>query len=263
MLLPLLLALAPACTPLPGLDPLITPETQFVLFGEYHGTVEMPGAVADALCSAAATGRPLILGIEMHAGNQSALDTYLRSDGSDSARTALLEAPGWREEGGRTTGAILDLIEASRRLARSGRQVEILAFDPVEVVTGTSMEREAGMAERLRAAVARRPNGLAIVLTGVGHASREPWSSYTPPFPALGGLLPRDRSLVLAFARPGGSYWGCAAPDGTRDGCKPYAMPVREPVAPRGVRADPGLRAGYDGVYSAGAQYTPSRPARG
>jgi len=252
----------PACTPLPGLAPLITADVEYLLFGEYHGTVEMPGAVADALCSALATRRPVVLGIEMDQLNQPWLDAWLASDGGSEAKAALLAAPGWAESGGRTTEAILGLVDSARRLARAGRDVTLLAFDPVSI-SGTSAAREAGMARLLRAAAEGRPHSLVIALTGVGHASRTGWTSYTPPFDALGGLLPKARTRSFAFARPGGFYWGCQSPDGTRDGCKPYAMPVREPVAPRGVRLDPAAREGFDGIYSAGAAYTASRPARG
>lgn len=254
-------AAAPACTPLPGLAPLITSEIGYLLFGEYHGTVEMPAVVADALCAASTTKRPLILGIEMDRANQPWMAAFLRSDGGEAARAALLTAPGWREEGGRSTEAILGLIDAARRMARDGHDIAIIAFDPV-TIPGTSAAREAGMADLLRGALERRPGGLVVALTGGGHAGRLPWTSYTPNFDALGGLLPKNRSLSFAFARPGGNYWGCHAPDGKRDGCKPYAMSVREPVTPRGLRLDPTAREGFDGVYSSGSAYTPSRPAK-
>lgn len=251
----------PACTPLPGLDPLITADVEYLLFGEYHGTVEMPGLVADALCNGVATRRPVVLGIEMDQVNQPWFDAWLASDGGSAARAALLAAPGWAEAGGRTTEAIFGLADSARRLARGGSDVTLVAFDPVSI-SGTSAEREAGMARLLRTAAQRRPRGLVIALTGVGHASRTGWTSYAPRFDALAGLLPKARTRSFAFARPGGAYWGCQAPDGQRDGCKAYAMPVREPVPPRGVRLDPAAREGFDGIYSAGAAYSASRPAR-
>jgi hypothetical protein len=237
------------------------PEIDYLLFGEYHGTVEMPGIVADALCTAAATNRHLILGVEMDQANQPWLDKFVSSDGGPEARAALLAAPAWNEPGGRTTQAIVELIDFARRLARAGHEISIIAFDPV-TISGTTAAREAGMSLLIRRAVERRPGSLAIALTGVGHAGRLPWASYTPPFDALGGLLPRHRLLTFAFARPGGSYWGCQSPDGRRDGCKPYAMPMREAVTPRGVRHDSAAREGFDGVYSPGSLYTASRPAK-
>ena len=262
-----LAAAAPAvteCAPLPGLEPVMArADLKFLLIGEYHGTVEMPGVAGDALCAAVATGRPVILGIEFPPANQPQLDAYLASDGGTEARTALLAAPAWAEEGGRTTEAILALIERGRQLARVGRPVTIVAFDRIPAPT-LSAEREAGLAAGLANAQMRVPGSLVVALTGLGHADKEGWISQSPPFLAAGGLLPGAHTVSLAFARPGGQYWGCHAANGDRtQGCTAYDMPPREPVPARGIRLDPTLRSGFDGVYSHGGTYTASPPARG
>jgi hypothetical protein len=259
-----LIAAAPAhaaCPPLPGMEAVLDrPGLQFLLFGEYHGTAEMPGLVADALCSAAAKGRPVVLGIEFDSRAQPALDAYLRSDGGVEARAALLKAEVWREEGGRTTAAILDLIETARRLGRR-HKLGIVAFDAAPE-PGTSARREAAMADAVRQAAGRVPGALVIALTGAGHAGKAAWTSYTPPFPSAGQLLPAERTIALSFARPGGRFWGCRPADGgASEGCKPYDMPAREPVAARGIVMDPSIREGFDGIYSAGARYSASKPA--
>lgn len=249
------------CAPVPGLEARIAdPKLDYLLVGEYHGTNEMPGLAADAMCAAAATGRPTVLGVEFTPDTQPFLDAYLASDGGQRARAALLEAPAWREKGGRTTMAILAMIERARLLAQAGRPVRIAAFDTVPQPT-ISQEREAGMAKGLAAAQAGRPGSLVVALTGAGHADKEGWVSRTPPITSAGGLLPQDRVLSITFARPGGQYWGCSAPDGdAARGCTSYAMPVREPVAARGIIWDPKLRGGFDGVYSVGSAYTASTP---
>lgn len=249
------------CQPLPGIDDLVARSgLRFLLIGEYHGTAEMPAVAGDALCAAVATARPVILGIEFAPDNQAHLDAYLASDGGDGARDALLQAPAWREAGGRATQAILALIERGRRFARAGRPVTIVAFDRIPV-PALSPEREAGLAAGLANAQMRVPNSLVVALTGLGHADKEGWISQTPPFLAAGGLLPAAHTVSLAFARPGGRYWGCHAADGDRArGCTAYDMPAREPVAARGILLDPSLRGGFDGVYSAGAPYTASTP---
>lgn len=249
------------CAPLPGIEAVVArPELRFLLIGEYHGTVEMPAVAGDAFCAAVATGRPTILGIEFLPENQLWLDAYLASDGGEAARAALREAPAWREAGGRATGAVLDLIERARLFARAGRLVSIVAFD-IQPTPTLSPQREAGLAAGLANAQMRVPNSLVVALTGLGHADKEGWVSQSPPFLAAGGLLPATHTVSLAFARPGGRYWGCHAPDGDRTrGCTAYDMPVREPVAPRGITLDPRLRGGFDGVYSAGSAYMASEP---
>lgn len=253
---------AAECEPLPGIEELVSrPDLRFLLIGEYHGTAEMPAVAGDALCAAVATGRPVILGIEFAPDNQAHLDAYIVSDGGAAARAALLQAPAWREEGGRATSAVLGLVERARRFARTGRAVTAVAFDRIPTPT-LSAEREAGLAAGLANAQMRVPGSLVVALTGLGHADKEGWISQTPPFLAAGGLLPAAHTVSLAFARPGGRYWGCHAADGdgTR-GCTAYDMPAREAVVPRGIRLDPSLRGGFDGVYSVGTAYTASAPA--
>lgn len=41
-----------------------TKQLNYLLVGEYHGTVEMPQVAADALCAAANKDRPVVLGVE-------------------------------------------------------------------------------------------------------------------------------------------------------------------------------------------------------
>ena len=251
-----------ACAPLPGIEDILNqPQITYLLVGEYHGTVEMPAIAADALCAAAATGKPVVLGIEFPLESQPHLDAYMRSDGGASARVAFLEAPAWKEEGGRNTAAVLDLIERARSLSTAGYKVAATLFDKVTNPT-VSKEREAGMAEALSEAQARHPGSIVVALTGAGHADKEGWVSQKPPFLAAGGLLPQDHTISITFARPGGQYWGCSAPEGDRTrGCTAYDMPVREPMAPRGIVMDKTLRGGFDGVYYSGKAYTASKPA--
>jgi hypothetical protein len=257
-------AAALSCPALPGFDQLLArPDLGFVLIGEYHGTVEMPAIAGDAACAAVAAGRPVILGVELTPADQPAIDAFMASDGGRAARAALTATPGWQEPGGRSTAAIADLIDRMRQLAKR-HPVTVLAFDVAREPRGTSPRREAAMAAALDAARARVPDGLVVALTGVGHADKEGFTSATPPFLAAAGHLPAQRTVSLAFARPGGSYWGCASPAGDGSGgCKAYAMPAREPLRPRGVTLDPTLRGGFDGVYSPGRPYAASRPARG
>lgn len=242
---------AAACPPLPGIDALLArPKLHYLMLGEYHGTAEMPALVADTLCHAKASGKRVVLGIELPIATQAAIDRYART-----GRVAdLMTDPVWQEEGGRTTAAIRDLIVAARKL-----NVRIVAFDP-NWKAGVLAEREQGIADAL-ARVSK--NGFAIVLTGAGHADKEGFTSRTPPVASAAMRLPPEQTISLAFARPGGSFWGCEAANGApSDGCKLYPMPAREPVRPRGIVLDPGYRGGFDGYFSTGAAYSASHPAR-
>ncbi|RJF90215.1 hypothetical protein [Sphingomonas cavernae] len=250
-----------SCAPLPGIESVIAkPDLDFILFGEYHGTIDMPALFGDAVCNAAMTRRPLVVGIELTPSDQSAIDVFMASRGTAAARTALLAAPGWREEGGRTTTAILDLLESIRRIGEH-HSVRVIAFDMLPE-PGTSARREQAMADALIQARNATRGSLVIAFTGIGHADKTGWTSQTPPFASAAQLLPAERTLSFAFARPGGAFWGCRpANGGTPEGCKRYEMPVREPVSPRGIVLNSGVRTGFDGVYSVGRQYRASRPA--
>lgn len=250
------------CTPLPGIEAVLAkPDIGFLLFGEYHGTIDMPALVGDAICAAAATGRPLVIGIELASSEQPAIDAFMASRGTSNARAALLSAPVWQEEGGRTTRAIADLLETARRLGKH-HPVRAVAFDALPQ-PGTSARREQAMADALKQAGDVMPGTLVIALTGIGHADRTGWASQTPPFASAVQLLPDGRTVTLAFARPGGNFWGChPANGGEAQGCRSYPMPVREPVSSRGITLDANARPGFDGIYSVGRQYRASRPAR-
>jgi len=251
------------CGDLPGASALVSRERlNYLLVGEYHGTVEMPQIAADLLCSAVQQKRPVILGLEFTPENQSSLEAYLLSDGGAAARDRVLAAPAWQSPDGRNSRAVFELLETARRLRAAGHTVGVVAFDLVPA-PAVSRARETALAEALVAARARVPNSLVIALTGAGHAGKTPWSSQTPPFPSTGQLLPEGETIALTFARPGGRYFGCrAATAEAPGGCAEYDMPAREPVRPRGIEMDASLREGFEGVYSAGGPYTAARPAR-
>lgn len=217
------------CGDLPGAASLVSRERlNYLLVGEYHGTVEMPRVAADLLCAAVQQKRPVVLGLEFTAENQTALEAYVQSDGSAAARERVLAAPAWQQPDGRNSLAVFELLDTARRLRAAGHTVSVVAFDLVPA-PAVSRARETALAEALVAARARVPNSLVIALT---------------------------------FARPGGRYFGCrAATADAPGGCAVYDMPAREPVRPRGIQMDASLREGFEGVYSAGGPYTAARPA--
>ncbi len=148
------------------------------------------------------------MAVELPAGDQPALDRYMESDGGSEARQALLDSPGWKEEGGRTTAAIAGLIEAARRIGRTrpaSLPLTLIAFDRGPQ-PGTSPMREAAMAKALESAAGKAPRSLVIAFAGAGHADKEGFISRRPPFPAAAGHLPQDRTISLTFARPGARY---------------------------------------------------------
>ncbi|WP_114953294.1 hypothetical protein [Sphingosinicella terrae] len=256
-------AAARPCAALPGAEELARPTgPDFVLFGEAHGTNELPEAFADLVCTLSSAGLALTVGLEFLPEDQAALDAYLASDGGPAARAALLASPGWADRHGRASEAILAVVDVLRSLRSAGADIAIVAFDHPSAQPGTSAAREEGMARNLLAAQRTRPHARTVALTGLGHAGKSPWTSLGPPFQSMSQYLPRDGTIALAFVRGGGEVWACgpSAGDGPSE-CRVRPVAPREPIRPRGLTLSR-ARDGFDGILSAGRPFTASPPAR-
>lgn len=256
-------ARAAPCQPLPGAAELVS-DVDFVVVGEVPGTAEIPPLFLDVVCAAVETARPVIVGIEHGGDNQPALAAYLASDGGPEARAALLEAPAWSVRDGRSSEAMLDLVEGVRSLKAAGKDVALIAFDHVIPEPGTTDAREAAMATSLTEAQARS-GGLVLVLTGQGHADQTAFTRTTPPFPSMVRRLPSARSRSVVIARAPGDIWACRPRQaGGPVICGSHAIPpppqpMIQPVE-RGIKlAD---QAGFNGVATAADRLTTSPPAR-
>lgn len=256
-------ARAAPCQALQGAAELVS-DVDFVVVGEVPGTAEIPPLFLDVVCAAVETARPVIVGIEHGGDNQPALAAYLASDGGPEARAALLEAPAWSVRDGRSSEAMLDLVEGVRSLKAAGKDVALIAFDHVIPEPGTTDAREAAMATSLTEAQARS-GGLVLVLTGQGHADQTAFTRTTPPFPSMVRRLPSARSRSVVIARAPGDIWACRPRQaGGPVICGSHAIPpppqpMIQPVE-RGIKlAD---QAGFNGVATAADRLTTSPPAR-
>ena len=251
-------ALAPVtCDPPSGAQVLVSRRSlRWLLLGEAgHGTNEMPPAVADFVCAAAGSGRPLRIGLEYGARNQPALDAYMASDGGPGARSALLSAsiwdPDWAD--GKSSQAMFALLEWLRVQHQAGIVTGVIAFD-ADVVSGGA-DREQQMAQRLQA-MAPTKNGLFIVLTGSFHARTRLSDAETTPYPPMATLLPRAQTVSIRIQGFGGRKWAC-----TEHGCgEQEADQSGATVRKLSLRAT--ADGSYDGVYDLGVTVTPSPPVK-
>jgi hypothetical protein len=203
----LALALAPhtepACPePIPVADLIVVPGAT-VVFGEIHGTREIPVAFGAIACHAAAQA-PLVVGLELSRDEQPRLDRYLASDGGAAARTDLLAGPHWRVPDGRSSEAMLALIEQLRTW-----HVPIVAFD-VDDGFYDHNAREQAMTGPLLAARHDHPGAAMIVLTGNLHARLAGSASFPGvEFMAqrLRRSVPRVMSIDAMYGR--GTAWMC------------------------------------------------------
>ncbi|MFP2934548.1 hypothetical protein ACLESO_57465, partial [Pyxidicoccus sp. 3LG] len=64
-----------------------------LLLGEMHGTQEVPRFVAQTACQAMVAGMPVTVGLELPLENQTRVDTFLESAGTEEDWLKLMEAP--------------------------------------------------------------------------------------------------------------------------------------------------------------------------
>jgi hypothetical protein len=243
----------PVCQPLPGAQLLwSTPGVRFVLVGEMHGTAETPPLFRDLVCAAESAQRPIVVGVERSVGEQPGIDAFLSVANRDNAGTGLLAQRGWHIFDGRSSRAMLALLEDLRALQRQGRIVEVVAFSDFRPEDSPA-EGEKRMASVLIAAANRRPNGLVSALTGNVHASKKELASVA----TMAMALPSAETLSLLVIDKGGEAW-----NQSEDGCGPHkyrstggdrrCITLSEKAAPL---------PGFDGVASTGLAATASPPA--
>ncbi|MBF5044449.1 ChaN family lipoprotein [Aggregicoccus sp. 17bor-14] len=194
---------------LPGLDEMAKPGG-ILLLGELHGTQEVPRFMARAVCQVAFEQVPVVLALELPVQEQPALDAYLRSEGGPDDQRALLMGAVWHRprQDGRTSRAVLELIEHVRVLNRQGLPVSLLAFDSL-TLQGNAHEQ--AMAERLLARRAKEKGSALLVLTGNAHASTERGTEWDPGLVPMGALLARSdyRVRALDVLYDAGQAWTC------------------------------------------------------
>jgi hypothetical protein len=240
-----------ACVAEPLPAPLVG--APLVVLGEVHGTEEVPAFVARYVCATAAGGKPVRLALEMPAEEQARLDAFMGGAGTADEQAALLAGRFWQRpfQDGRSSAAMLRMLDALRGMRAAGMPVEVLAYD------SGGAGREAGMAQQLRAAIARHSGSAFVVLTGGLHATRTRGNRFNPNFESMTYLLADLKPLSLTVVTGGGSAWVCTG----AAGCGPKSWTINQgtPLATGSVALDaPSPQ--FDGSFHVGAT-TASPPA--
>lgn len=261
MSFPFLLLAASAATPITctqskAADELVSrTSVVWLLLGETrHGTNEMPLSVADMVCAAAEANRPVTIGVEFAFSNQPALDDFIESDGGPSAQAALLSAPVWDPEwaDGKSSQAMLLLLDWLRKQHKRGIVTKVIAFDPDMSKDGA--DREQQMAGRLKQA-APSGRGILVALTGSYHARIRLLDEETTPYPPMATLLPRSQTVSIRLTGSGGRSWSC-----TDKGCGEQEA-YQDGAAIRQLSLHRTPDGSYDAQYDLGVPVTPSPPA--
>jgi hypothetical protein len=229
----------------------MNPRTTLIL-GELHGTREVPAFAANLACRATRAVETVVA-LEIPDTEQARIDAYLASSGDANARAKLLQGEFWDfpMQDGRRSEAMVQLLEAARRLREQGAPLIVIAFDP----EGPPDVRDAEMAQRLATAQREHSQALFVVVTGGLHASRLPDETFIPMAVRFAELAMPHRIVSLALQHSGGHAWICSD-----NKCGPQdADGAPDPGPPR-IELFERTTRGFDGTFHVG-RITASAPA--
>ncbi len=215
--------------PIRGLNAVAHPGAM-VLFADLLGTEEIPQFAAEAGCQQAVTGIQVFIGLEIPREEQPALEAFMESPGKEDDRARLLEREFWRRahQDGRSSAAVLELIEYARELKSNGRPVALFAYDE-SMAQGP--ERDSAMARNISAWREYAPNALFLVLSGSAHARAGRPRSWDDGMPMAAHLRRSERWLVaLTPAYEGGMAWNCQGPGAEKIHCGAHPVYGRYPL---------------------------------
>lgn len=210
-----------SCEPIVGLEPVAHGAGVFV--ADMRGTVEAPAFAKSLVCYLLRSGRAVVLALEYPSDEQHYIDEFLQAH-SGKPQLALLASPFWsrRTQDGRTSRAMLDLLDWVRQQAASGARVRVVAFDslPTSELSGATAfdARDAAMAAHLREELARlAPDEFPVIFTGNVHARKTKGLQALNAPPGMENAEPlgyrlRDQDFPhLNISYQGGFAWTCIA----------------------------------------------------
>lgn len=219
-----------------------------IVIGEMHGTREVPAAVAGLACLLARHHERVLVGLEIPETMATGfLEPFYAAADAQAGMALATSHPFWtarESQDGRSSVAMLDLLESLRPLVRLGK-VDILAFDRAVPEDGAA-DRDLLMAQAIEE---RRADADALlILTGNIHAMKRVLHRGEWTLVPMASHLPAEETISLnAIALADGEAWNCQS-----DGCGAHANPGWRgrpgvPDAPALV-LDPEADGRYDGM---------------
>ena len=250
------------CPIIEGVDDLLGADApNLIVFGEIHGTEEVPVFIGDVVCRSIELGYPTVLALEFSESEKQNIDTYLADPNEATAKNELLKTNYWRFRGqdGKTSKAMFQLLQRSKNYKIEGYDIELVLFDVahdfVDKFQGKSRAvlesaREFKMAENLQKAINNYPNRKIIVLTGNYHSPLWHHSDKRNEKFTMTSYLPRDMFLTLNINSQPGTVWTWAR-GLTKTGGKVYAafLDDGKPSTQRAIHIFNKVNNGYDGLY--------------
>ena len=208
------------CKPDPRLEVTALPPQRIIVIGEStHGTQQAPALLAGLLCGFARAGLPVILAWEASRDAQPALNAFLDSAGSPEDRERLTDAA-LRDPSGRTSLAMLDMLDSARRLRLAGARVGVAMVDNAEsdvleplypgedkYALWSQARRQALMAQAVLARQRQYPDHRLLLFTShAGRTGGEMGAGYESATLLLSRLTPVH---VIGLVDEGGEAWVC------------------------------------------------------
>jgi len=243
-----------ACERIEGLSAHLR-QGKILLLGEMHGTAEAPRFVRDTICAALAADLSVTIALEMPVAEKATLEAYKRLGGpSEAAREILRASEFWQTPDGRSSQAVLSLIDEIFQWQEEGKSIALVLFDDP-----AAEKRDLAMADHIAKASDELPENLLIVLTGNLHNRMTRGIGFDENYEPMGFFLRQQLpertmiSLNLSFA--GGEAWNCMAE------CKINPLPVvNESLKREIILTDQSGKSAYHGVFHVG-KATASLPA--
>lgn len=224
---------AAECQPQKELD-VSAIKPQVILVGEIHGSQQVPEFVGGLVCSLLQAGKPVILALEMDDSQQPWLNSYLKSSGSAADRKALLDQGSWTwpTQDGRSSQAMLALIESLRQMRQGGMPVALLAMQhevrldllasgmPMQDLSSRMNDRF--MADKLAGAASNYPEHAVVALAGNLHTATKATERAAPGYQPMGQVLSGLVPIFVIGLRTdeAGTDWLCTG----SDNCGPHPV---------------------------------------
>ncbi|WBQ15707.1 hypothetical protein [Sphingobium yanoikuyae] len=253
---------AGTCDQIPGADAVLRDRAiRWFIVGEQHGTTEAPEIFADLACLAGNAGRKPVIAVELPADATETIREFLSTPDDRTARERLLAHAFWRGPmyDGRSSKAMLNLLERLRRLKQANIIADVIAFQPTIFATGEAYEK--AMALNLERASAE--GGFVLALVGNVHARLTQWQFSGKSYLPMAGHLPRRQTLSFDIGDNGGAQWACFVEPSAKSGteCGPRDHGPAEHQFSRGFVQNAGEGKPYSGYLNLGTPTTASGPA--
>lgn len=215
---------------------------RLLMLGEMHGSREVPSLVLATTKRLLDENQAVVVALEMPERMQSSLTEVMVAEHDEKPRADMLADEFWTWRDGRSSKAMLALIEGLRDLRQSGADVAILPFD-ANVTPDMSAEiREKTMATNLRQGFREHQDARFIVLAGNYHARLKKGAPWSADHEFMAYQLRDLKPNALNVTAPIGRVWVC------NPECGYYSFGVGRPMGKPAIELFDALSdAGYSG----------------